>query len=329
MELAVYIKKLLYNHDSLVIPQFGKLITHYHPAEINAWEHSISPPSKYLTFDKNILKTDGLLANCISADKAISIEEAEAFILSEVQILVSRLDERETILFEGIGYFSKEADVIRFEREPLANFLTDTFGLSNIDYKALEFKHIPKKNNSNKKSRVLRIYSMVWMFAISLAAISIAMVVYLNYPEIANTIKAIHKTAPVAVIPDKVDTAKVAPEQKDTILNDTTKESDLEKFFDSATDKKRALALTTAPQATSPNIDVTYYIIAGSFKTYQRAQVMNKALINEGFKPEIIQFEQDKFRVSLGEYKEIAEAQAQFDKITATKGVDAVWILKK
>jgi nucleoid DNA-binding protein len=330
VELAIYIKKLLYNHDILVIPGLGGLITQYKPAEINANDHSIAPPSKYLAFDKNLTDNDGLLANYISSQKGISKEEAGVFILTEVESILKRLDDQETILFEGIGYFSKENDTIRFEREPEANFLTDSFGLSNIDYKPVEYNLTPKKNPEAISSGLERGYSVFWIPLAIIGVIIVVLMVYLNYPDIAAKFKHQNVKTPVAVAPVKAKNDTLATAKKtEAVPKDTAKPSDLEKFFDNATDKKKALALESDPKAGKPQIDVTYYLIAGSFKTFDRAKILTKALTKEGYKPEIIQFEQDKYRVSLGEFKDKAQAQAEFDKITAARGADYVWILKK
>lgn len=328
MELAIYIKKLLYNHDILVIPGFGGLITKYKPAEINVNDHSIAPPSKYLSFDDDLIDTDGLLANYISSQKGISKEEAEAFILSEVKLISKRLDEKETILFEGIGYFSKENGVTRFEREPEVNFLTDSFGLSNIDYKPVEYDLTPNKNTEIVTTKVGRNYSVVWMIAAAITAAVIALLVYLNYPDIAYKFKHTKTIPPVVVEPTKNNSDTIVSTKTET-SKDTAKSSDLEKFFDNATDKKKALALTSEVEVSKPQANVTYYLIAGSFKTFNRAKILSKILTKEGYKPEIIQFEQDKYRVSLGEFKDKTEAQQQFDIITTAKGADAVWLLKK
>lgn len=329
MELAIYIKKLLYNHDILVIPGLGGLITQYKPAEINTIDHSIAPPSKYLAFDPNLTDTDGLLANYISLQKGTSKEEADTFILSEVQSILKRLDEQETILFEGIGYFSKKDGVIRFEREPEANFLTDSFGLSNIDYKPVEYNLTPKKNTETFKSDPGRNYSMGWMLISVIAAIVIAIVVYLNYPDIAVKFKHNKPSIPVLVKPAKNKSDTVEVVKSEVVPKDSAKPSDLEKFFDSSTNKKKALALDSDPKVIKPQENITYYIIAGSFQTFDRAKVLAKTLTKEGYKPEIIQFEHDKYRVSLGEFKDKNEAQTQFDKIATTKGADAVWLFKK
>jgi cell division protein FtsN len=328
VELAIYVKKLLYNHDILVIPGLGGLITQYKPAEINETNHSIAPPSKFLTFDKNLTDTDGLLANYISIQKNISRESAEEFIFTEVQSILKRLDEKETILFEGIGYFSKEAEVIRFDREAEANFLTDSFGLSSVDYEPVEVKLTPKKNPETIKTYKAPNYSKILIFIGVMVVMGAAIYTYLYFPNIAAKLKHNRKTISEVTSPVK-KTMDTIVTKKDTLSKNKSQSSELEKFFDSATDKKKALALSSASKAEKPETNVTFYLIAGSFKTYDRAQILAKALTKEGYKPEIIQFEQDKYRVSLGEFKNKVEAQSQLDHILAVKGADAVWMLKK
>ena len=129
MELAIFIKNLLYNHDIVIIPGFGALITNYKPAEINPSDRTISPPGKFLVFDIEKNQSDDLLADEIALYKNISKEDAKKLIKKDVNELVTRLNQGETVLLEGLGYFSKERDTVRFEKEKDANFLTDSYGL--------------------------------------------------------------------------------------------------------------------------------------------------------------------------------------------------------
>ena len=324
LELAIYIKNLLYNHDKVIIPGLGTLQTEYKPAQINSGSRTISPPSKSLVFDKVFETSDGVLANFISNQKKITNEKAEAFLSEQITSLLQKLDSGETVFLDGIGYFSKENNNIRFEPEQGVNFLTDSFGLSKIDYNPIEFNTIPKHTPQPMKTPKKRSYALlIVIFAILILAGG-GVATYLYNPGIITKVKNFIKKPSIA----SVTTVK----NKDTttsIQNDTLKANDLEKSVDKTNDKKTALSIKTKTDTPKVKASSSFYIIAGSFKTFKRASILANQLKKEGYKPEVIQFDQDPFRVSLGEFADRAQADEEFNKIIAKKGTGTVWLLKK
>jgi nucleoid DNA-binding protein len=324
VELAIYLKNILYNSDNVIIPGFGRMLTKYKPAEINSSDNSIVPPSKYVIFEASPMISDGVLAKYIAQQKMISEQEAERYITDEVKSMNQKLDSGETIMLEGIGYLSKEQGNIRFEREQDANFFTDSFGLSKIDYKKVELKHTPQHNSEFTPVK-RKINYLLWAMILSVMfIIGGAIVVYLFYPDLVSKYIKIQQTLPVQILPQE-DTNTLSKNQKDT-----SRANDLEKFFDSATDKKKALAIKQETANTVKNrFDESYYIIAGSFNNFERASRFVKRLGKEGFKSEVIQFNQETFRVTIGEFKDKNQALAELLRIRAVKGDDAVWLLSK
>lgn len=322
MELAIYIKNLLYNHDKVIVAGFGTLKTVYKPAEISSFQHTITPPSKTLEFEGDIIPSDGLLEKYIASERKIAKKSADKLISDIILAETRKLNSEETIHWEGIGYFSKEAGTIRFKPEQEANFLTDSFGLSKIDYKPVEFKLTPKNTATHEVIAKKRNFTYLIMFSLIVLIIGGGIAVYLYYPDLLSKFKKI--TQKTSVVQPSKDSQPVTANTKDT-----TKTSELEQVVDKNTNKKEALAIK--PSADNPAIqeNVSYYIIAGSFKTFDRASILSKQLKKEGYTPEVIQFDQELFRVSLGEFKDKAEALKELDKIKTNKGSEAVWLLTK
>ena len=324
LDLAFYIRNLLYNHEVVIIPGLGAYLTKYKPAEINTSDNSVTPPSKYIVFNCSLTITDGVLANYIAAQKTISIQEAELYIEREVALINKKLDSEETILLDGIGYLSKKDGIIRFEREQEANFFTDTFGLSKVEYKNVDLKMTPKhevvKTLTKKKSN-----SWVYVLLVFIIFGGGITFIYFYYPGLVSRAIAVfrHPVAQHQLVPK--DTLKDRHEE-------STRVDSLEKFFDSATDKRKALAIKQAkPINSAKNIaqGTTYYIIAGSFNTFDRASRFSKQLGKQGNKSEIIQFNQNIFRVSLGEFDDKDKALAELEKIRRIKGNESAWLLSK
>jgi hypothetical protein len=323
VDLAFYIRNLLYNHEVVIIPGLGALLTKYKPAEINQSDYSVTPPSKFIVFNCNLTLSDGILANHIAMETGTNIPEAGLYIAKEVSIWNNKLNSGETILLEGIGYLSKVEGIIRFEREQEANFYTDTFGLSKVGFKNVELKLTTKHENIETTPKQKKNYSLVYALLILIALGGSGTIIYLYYPGL------IQKT--LAILHHRISHDQVVP--KDTIVKnqeDSTRVNNLEKFFDSATDKKKALAIKQIKTDSSKNVSQgTYYIIAGSFNNFARASKFSNELAKQGHKSEVIQFNQDTFRVSLGEFDDKIQALSELKKIRNTKGAESAWLLSK
>jgi len=131
MQLVKYLKELLFRHDLVIIPDFGALIIKPVSAQIDPEHNIITPPGKTLSFNAKINANDGLLAHHIASQDKIPYESALNFVQFEVEKLKEAL-QKEDVQWEGIGSFSMREDNIVFTPDPLANFDTQAFGLSQV-----------------------------------------------------------------------------------------------------------------------------------------------------------------------------------------------------
>lgn len=136
--LAQYIRDLLYRYECVIIPDFGGLLTHTVSAKIDPDNHTFSPPSKKLSFNAQLKESDGLLANYIASVDHISLESAQNYIQFEVDEWREKLKKQDLELAD-IGVFSLDSvENIRFEPNSKSNFLTDSFGLTEIEMPEVE-----------------------------------------------------------------------------------------------------------------------------------------------------------------------------------------------
>jgi nucleoid DNA-binding protein len=319
VEFALYIKNLLYNHDVVIIPNFGGLITKYKPAEIDTVDYSVTPPSKIVMFDSTRNVSDGLLLHYIAEQKKISFKEAEEYVNREVKTMVRKMDSGETIILEGIGYLSKEMGEVRFEREQGANFYTDSFGFSKVGFTTIEPKITPQnKPIVISESKPEKSFFSVYLFLLVFITIVSVVVVYLLYPIRIGQLLKIPPSAELTQIQDI-----------DTFSKDSVRINDLENFFDNATDKKKALAIDPSINSVKSRIDGTYYLVVGSFVDFEHASKFAKQMDKQGLKCEVIQFSQETFRVTIGEYNDKNKAIEELLKVRAVRGEDAVWLFSK
>jgi len=131
--VAKHIKSLLYDHDCVIIPEFGGLITRYVSANINPVKHSFAPPSKKVAFNEKLVLNDGLLISTIAYHNNITRDEAQQLVASFVHQAKSHLQTVNHFELRDIGIFRYSPEhKIEFEYIEGDNFLDDSFGLPEL-----------------------------------------------------------------------------------------------------------------------------------------------------------------------------------------------------
>ncbi|MFV0566616.1 MAG: SPOR domain-containing protein [Flavobacteriaceae bacterium] len=134
MQLETYISDLLYRYECVTLTDFGAFLTQQVSATINETSNTFFPPKKTVSFNEQIKKNDGLLANYIADVEKIPFEAANKKIAKRVAALKSKLVQGETILLKNIGELSLNTEG-KMLFEPAyhdLNYLTDAFGLSQF-----------------------------------------------------------------------------------------------------------------------------------------------------------------------------------------------------
>jgi hypothetical protein len=128
-----HIKNLLYNHDCVIIPEFGGLITRYVPARINPVKHSLVPPSKKIAFNEKLILNDGLLISTIAFANSITNEEAKQLVTAFVHDARTRLNGENRFELADIGVFRYNTERrLEFEYTESENLLEASFGLPEL-----------------------------------------------------------------------------------------------------------------------------------------------------------------------------------------------------
>lgn len=157
MNLETYIKDLLYRYDCVIVPDFGGFVTKRISAKIKKETHQFFPPTKQLSFNRNLNNNDGLLANYIASVENISFEKASNAIALCVIKWQNEIQTKPIVL-ETIGTLKlNENRQIIFEPTTHVNFLAESFGLHSFESSAIkrykqEVKNIiPEVTNKDKK----------------------------------------------------------------------------------------------------------------------------------------------------------------------------------
>jgi cell division septation protein DedD len=124
---------LLYEHDCVIIPDFGGFVAHRISATLNSQTHTLRPPSKQITFNARLFRNDGVLAQELFMRDGISYAQAMDRIVAEVAWLRRQLDAGKPVAFDGVGVLFKDKEgQIGFTPSNERNYLKASFGWSSL-----------------------------------------------------------------------------------------------------------------------------------------------------------------------------------------------------
>ncbi len=125
--------ELLYAHDCVIVPRFGGFLTHYRPARLDEQRRTIHPPSKDLSFNRHLTRTDGLLTDHVAKGDGFDFLRASAAIDGEVDAWHNKLDRDGRLELPRIGTFYRDAEQnLQFDPDRRVNFLKDAYGLRPV-----------------------------------------------------------------------------------------------------------------------------------------------------------------------------------------------------
>ena len=146
MTITTYISDLLYRYECVILPGFGAFLSQKVSAEFNENEQNFYPPKKQLSFNSQLKKNDGLLANYIAEVEGVSYSEAIYKVDAYVQQLQLQLESDKNFEINNIGSFKlSEEGKLQFEPIATTNYLSDSFGLAAIPALAVSREELKKQ----------------------------------------------------------------------------------------------------------------------------------------------------------------------------------------
>lgn len=138
MKMTQYISALLYRYPCVIVPGFGAFITEIQSSFYDVEKQMFFPPQKRISFNRNIVNNDGLLANHIATQEQLSYEEAVTRIQAMVADWNNTLTSFDSLNLESIGIFSyNEEKSLQFDPIQNQNYLATSFGLSAVGVQVL------------------------------------------------------------------------------------------------------------------------------------------------------------------------------------------------
>ncbi len=329
--IETYIKKFLVSHDRLIVPGLGAFFIQYKPAWFSEDKTKIFSPSRALSFNTALKKTDGIIEGYIAEQEGVSKEEASRLLKFFVNKIDQILDQKGTIYLEGLGTFVLEEGRPVFTADEGLNFLPDSWGLTEIDLSA--FGKVPegfetREISSKKDHKPQRVYDRsrnikrVLIFT-PLVAILVFVLIYLNMEKngTGGDVSSLYDQGQY-LPPEKPKQEK--PKDKKEKQKDTGQiheEELIGETIESMNERKNALLYQ------EPRIVERYYLIAGSFRKMENARNFQNELDQKGFKSTVLKAkEKELYRISLRGFNDKSRAIQAMNELKHTKDMP-LWVL--
>ena len=281
MEITHHIKDLLFLHDCVIIPGLGGFIANYRSSEVQKYKHVISPPSRAVTFNRQLRTNDGLLVNHIALSEKCTYKEAESKVQSFVHGCNRLLENKEILLFPEIGklYVNASGNLI-FLSQLRKNLLPDSFGLKPVSfdpviYEPKETKARASVSDEAKGSKnVRRINRTNRKFEVTGLTLSVVFIILISQLIIWD------------FTPEKIKLQGLHLASRNTVgLHAAEIQSDILKknrtigIKENTTSNKLRTGGQPVSQLNSPDeTGIGYYVVVGAFQNYSNAVLLMNEL---------------------------------------------------
>jgi len=325
IKINKHISFLLCEHNCVVIPDFGGFVANYESARIDSHTHLMYAPKKTIVFNKSLQNNDGLLINEIASCEGLTFKQAKKELDKYVIDLNESLQLYKKVFIDEVGtLLHTSEDKILFVQSNSRNHLLDSFGLSTLQYPAIErtsvqerfedkIKHIDKKHLPSNKKPWLRaaavLLPLLMVSALGISNKDKIQTTYANLSPFSSSSTEIVETVKTYSL-DAFDIESPTNNIEDAVIS----------FYES---KANANVIEIKE---STNLD-KHFIIAGAFSSEKNAQKMISKLkgANFGNSKIVNQSNSGLYRVSYDGFANSSEALSALRKIKRTN--PSAWLL--
>lgn len=342
-----YIRKLLFEFDCVIIPDFGGLLTHRVGVRYDETTQLFKPADKRLAFNEILKIDDGLLAYYLAVGEQMSREQATEETRKFVATLRFNLENQRTVSIDKVGSFSSNYEgKLIFEPDYSQNYDQEWFGLSEIKAERLEQQPnwLRQDSGSVQDTEVMVDHdaaiiplpnknSVRWGWAAAAVLVcAVSAASYFYQPTDHSLLSSLDPITAVSNFYHPSTDASHSPEE--TIVSSNVKliyfqetkpeviptPVHLESVFEE--DPTMVVEIPIAePKPAVEKAEENYFLIAGSFNGKKNANKLKSQLQNMGFDDASVlaQNSEKWIKVSVGSYQTHDEAwqdKAKVDRLT-------------
>lgn len=362
VDVAAHIKILLYKNDRVIVPNLGGFNAIYQPATIEPHGHII-PPTKLISFDKELTFNDNLLIERIVAVEHLSYQEAVNQVDIFVQDINLTLDKGQNTTFsvEDVGRLYVDFEQkLKFVADG-ENFLMEAFGLPSVEYFPVARKNyateIVPVQTVQSKVTIGSYFLKLWQdrYLRYFIGITIILLLFISFSEYINNPSKRVNPSYVEEPKDINDQNNVVAENEiinpfpemdnseidkslisEEVINETTiaeEEASARKVNQSPIKVSEPTEIIdNTPLPTQPVINETvpvssdvHLVMVGAYGKVENAQKAFKKLIKQGYEPHLEDI-QTKFRVGIKIKGDSEKLKKQLQKIRKT--YPSAWLKK-
>ncbi len=342
MELSDHIRELLYYHDCVIIPGFGGFVTNERSAKADHKSGHFYPPSRDAGFNSRLTHNDGLLISHISSRLSLNYVDAGKLVKTFAEEVKKKLAAGKQVYFEGIGSFELDRQKnLQFDPEPGANFLTDSYGLGFFRFQPLEKREkvVNVQDKIREASSAGGFYSTRKI--LRYAAIGVPLIAALSWGAMnrdfirefsfelsfLNPFEAVFDSGsdPYPLLEESLPYSSL-PVFNGSVSELADESAEFAEVANEQTDSEETTAKSDEADVVSGR---THYIIAGSFKNRQNANLLSEILTDDGYHCEVFTSEDDFYRVSLYSSSDGHDALKMLRQVRSIEGMNEVWMLSR
>lgn len=132
VNIARFINELLDDHDYVIVPGLGAFKAEYLSARPDPSGTVLLPPSRHITFHRELITNDGLLLHYMAARLKLSESQVSRLIDKYTEDVLYRLETGETVVLESLGTLSFSEGRFGFAESREANILPEAYGLTSV-----------------------------------------------------------------------------------------------------------------------------------------------------------------------------------------------------
>jgi hypothetical protein len=322
-EFYTFLEHLLYEHECVIIPQFGGFVVNAQDFQFNAKEGKIYPKRKCVAFNEKLKTDDRFLTTEWAKKQSISQKEASVEIAAISKDLKSQISTQGYLTVGELGAFTMNSENrLSFSPNPDFNADLSVFGLFPVGLGhaipkekkpvlevvpvAEDLPSYTPEPSPIKVSRSTYVYALIAFIIGGLGAFFLTEPSSQQSQSSLNPIKIEKKVMPTVAV---AAPAVSAPVQVDTVQ------------------KKVIPAPAEVTKQTDQDV---IYLVAASFQSLTQAEKGLKEFKSRGFDQAeiILKNEKTKFyRISLGTEHSMDAGYAKAMELKATKKVD-IWVYK-
>jgi hypothetical protein len=275
----------------------GGFVANYRPAEFDQARNSVSPPSKHILFNRNLIHNDGLLYAHASEASGFGYKDVQT--LAETYMEGIRRDIKRGMKFEieGLGYFYLDNESqVQFTEESGNNFLMESYGLPFLQYRELDIPVTDSYRAPALESHPLSRQRNIrrWAYGAAAACLLAAMIIIPARNGYFNQARM-----------------DVSPDNTMELKNPSINNAGL----------SPSLTTTSASFLAEPE----YNIVVGSFKDFGNAREFRSRVISKGYDARILCLDHGSYRVTAGTFSEQSEARVELAFVLSD--FDDAWVL--